>query len=50
LEYVLIDLSNPEEASDAMTQEFLAMVRYPQGKISQKKRPTVFVRADKRIS
>jgi hypothetical protein len=47
---VLIDLAVAEEANDALTEEFLAMVRYQKDKISAKKRPTVFLRADKRIS
>lgn len=51
LDFVLIDLAKPEEANDEMTETFLQLVRYTdKTKISAKKRPTVFVRADKRLS
>jgi hypothetical protein len=47
---VLVDFADPEVRSDPATEEFLAIVSYPKGKISNKKRPTLFIRGDCRVS
>ena len=50
LDFVLIDLSNPEPENEQLIDDFLALVTYPKDKITKKKRPTLFIRADNRIS
>ena len=50
MDFVLIDLAKPDQANDALTVEFLNMTHYKSDKISQKKRPTIFMRGDNRIS
>jgi hypothetical protein len=50
LDVVLLDLSNEEVKEDHQTGELLALLRVPNEKISRKKRPTVFIKGDCRIS
>ena len=50
LDVVLVDFANPQVQQDSATDEFLAIVQYPKLKVSQKKKPTVFLRGDLRVT
>lgn len=50
LDYVLIDLSNEAEAGDIGTEAFMELMKVTRESVTLKKRPSVFLRADTRIT
>jgi len=46
----LVDFADSQVKQDLTTDTFLSIVNYPKGKISSKKKPTLFLRGDNRIS
>lgn len=50
MDVVLLDLADVEVRNDPATEEFLAMIKVSKAKVSRKKRPTVFLKGDKRVA
>ena len=47
---VLLDFSDSKVKGDKATEEFLAMIKVSSEKVSRKKRPTIFLKGDNRVS
>jgi hypothetical protein len=45
-----LDFADPNVKQDLATDEFLSIVQYPKSKVSLKKKPTLFLRGDCRVS
>lgn len=50
LDIVHIDISSDQYKENSLNKELLNLVEYPEDKIGKKQKPTVFIKADDRLT